>query len=58
MYICKCFQCDGDFEDKNPGENSTPFTFDDKVFTPLIWDVTEKAWVCPNCLTDGFLIDL
>jgi hypothetical protein len=58
MYICQCFQCGGEFEDLNPGEDSTPLTFETKVFTPLVWDEKEQAYVCPICFTDGFLIDI
>lgn len=62
MYICQCLQCGETLVDENPGSDSTPYTKEQVdsfgVSKSLIFDNTEQAWVCPNCLTDDFLVDI
>jgi len=56
-YLCKCTNCDIILIDKNPQIDSSELPVPLGT-EELIWNETEFAYVCPNCETDGNLIDL
>lgn len=60
MKLCKCNNCGGIFEDTNPSDES--FEFPDLLMSyqelELICEDGEFFTGCPNCKTDGYLMDI
>lgn len=61
-YLCKCNMCDSILFDENPNVNSIPIdaTTIEKPINHMIQfqEGNEFYWVCPNCNTDSYLMDL
>jgi len=59
MKLCKCNNCEGIFEDLNPQINAKEYP-DKAGIEPLKQFEDEGGFFfgCPNCETDGYLVDL
>jgi hypothetical protein len=60
--LCKCNNCDNILIDQNPQINAKeyPLTGEELEMQYIEEDAAgeKNYWVCPICLTDGFLIDM
>lgn len=60
--LCKCNKCGTILIDENPQIEADEFELrGDEEY--MIWDKDvedndDVHWVCPNCYTDGYLMDL
>ncbi len=61
-HFAKCLNCDTILVDENPQTDAKLIEVKDGEFEYMQW-VNEEAdgtgfWACPNCQTDGHLIDV
>ncbi len=55
--LCKCNNCENILIDENPQIKASEFPLKGNELN-MIWCESENAWVCPKCLTDGYLTDI
>ena len=55
MYICTCNNCGNCYEDTNPGNDSVKYP--EVILPALTLNPDNFAHECPECGTDGYLVD-
>lgn len=58
-YLCKCNKCNAILIDENPAEDSIKYEMNgNEKNMEFLKDDCGWFWGCPNCKTDGYLMDL
>jgi hypothetical protein len=63
-HLCQCNNCGAILYDENPSDNSREYTHEEidatcaPEFMVFLEDEEGFSMGCPNCETDGYLVDL